>query len=396
MAGSKLGYDYDFVDSPPKSLECPICLLTLRNPHVISCCGNEFCQACIERVQSNGKPCPLCNEPSFTTLLHKKLVREVNALSVHCPNKDLGCEWVGELGQLEKHLNIGSSSGGCGYVMVDCIYECGARVLRREVEAHEKDGCPKRPVELQFSSLIQKVEAMALELKSLSDENKSLRQELNEVKEKNSHLEKTQENLQKICDDLKDKQGSLNLATGDQKELHVELHGKESELSTRIDELEKKCESLHTHKAPLPLPPFYFSVRNIDELQQNKHTYRSEPFYSHPGGYKMFVAVYPNSKATHLSVYVTICRGEFDDQLSWPFDGKITVQAFNRTTEEWSKDYTIVMNEKESASSVKRLVNILADKGCGKPDYLSMSELKEYSKHANVIRFRVAKVDVFS
>ena len=79
------------------------------------------------------------------------------------------------------------------------------------------------------------------------------------------------------------------------------------------------------------------------------------------------------------------------------FDGKITVQAFNRTTEEWSNEYTIVMNEKELGPSyVKRHVNILADKGCGKPDYLSMSELKEYSKQANVIRFRVAKVEVFS
>ena len=60
----------------PKSLECPVCLMTFRDPHVISCCGNEFCQVCIERVHRDGKPCPLCNEPNFTTMLHKKLVRE--------------------------------------------------------------------------------------------------------------------------------------------------------------------------------------------------------------------------------------------------------------------------------------------------------------------------------
>ena len=101
----KGGYDYEFVSPPQKSLECPVCLLTLRDPHVISCCGNEFCQACIERVQRDGKPCPLCNEPKFTTFLHKKLVREVNALMVHCPQKEQGCEWEGELGQLQNHLN---------------------------------------------------------------------------------------------------------------------------------------------------------------------------------------------------------------------------------------------------------------------------------------------------
>ena len=119
------GYDYDFVITPPKSLESPVCLMTFRDPHVISCCGNEFCQLCIERVQRDGKPCPLCNELNFTTFLHKKLVREVNGLVVRCPQKELGCEWEGELGQVEQHLNPGaglSSSSGCGYI-------CGGGML---------------------------------------------------------------------------------------------------------------------------------------------------------------------------------------------------------------------------------------------------------------------------
>ena len=95
---TKGGYGYDFVSPPPKSLECPICLLTMRDPHVISCCGNEFCQVCIDRVKRDGKPCPLCNEQNFSTMLHKKLVREVNALVVRCPQKVLGCEWEGARG----------------------------------------------------------------------------------------------------------------------------------------------------------------------------------------------------------------------------------------------------------------------------------------------------------
>ena len=87
---SKGGYDYEFVSPPDKSLECPVCFLTLREPHMISCCGNEFCQRCIDRIQRDGKPCPLCNEPNFTTMLNKKLVREVNALVIRCPQKEPG------------------------------------------------------------------------------------------------------------------------------------------------------------------------------------------------------------------------------------------------------------------------------------------------------------------
>ena len=129
----KGGYDYEFVSPPPKSLECSVCLQTLRDPHVISCCGNEFCQVCIERVKRDGKPCPLCNEQNFTTMLHKKLVREVNALAIRCPQKELGCEWEGELGQLQRHLNPGagvSSTQGCEFLTVECVYHCGAQLQR--------------------------------------------------------------------------------------------------------------------------------------------------------------------------------------------------------------------------------------------------------------------------
>ena len=155
MEPSKGGYDYEFVTPPSKSLECSICLQTLRDPHVISCCGNEFCQVCIERVKRDGKPCPLCNEQNFSTMLHKKLVREVNALVIRCPQKERGCEWEGELGQLQRHLNPGagvSSTQGCEFLMVECAYRCGAQLQRRLIQEHEMEACPKQPIEMQVAS----------------------------------------------------------------------------------------------------------------------------------------------------------------------------------------------------------------------------------------------------
>ena len=178
MAAGKRGYDYEFVD-PPKSLECPLCLLTMRDPHMISCCGNEFCESCIQRVQRDGKPCPLCNEPNFSTLLNKKLVREINALVVRCPQKDQGCEWEGELGQVQQHLNPEAEltfSKGCGYVIMKCTYQCGACLQRRMVQEHEMDICPKRPIEMQVASLAKKFETIHVE-------NQLLKQELVRVKE---------------------------------------------------------------------------------------------------------------------------------------------------------------------------------------------------------------------
>lgn len=117
---STFGYDCNFVDPPPKRLECPICLLTLRMPHVTSCCGNHFCQPCIDplckpsppnsqSVCVSQRPCPICQEPRFSVMLHKGLMREVNELKVFCANRNLGCGWSAELGSLRKHLDPSSA-----------------------------------------------------------------------------------------------------------------------------------------------------------------------------------------------------------------------------------------------------------------------------------------------
>ena len=387
---SKGGYDYEFVSSPPKSLECPVCLLTLRDPHVISCCGNEFCQVCIERVHRDDKPCPMCNEPKFTTLLHKKLVREVNALVVRCPQKELGCEWEGELGQLQSHLIPGAGvvlSKGCGFVMVECSHQCGVQLQRRLLQEHQMEICPKRPIEMQVASLLRKFEVIAVENQQLKQElnkmQKIHKEELNQVKQELNEVKKKNEHLQKECDDLK----------------HATRAGFD-EQKFKFDNLEKKYESIQTHTMPLPVSPFYFSLSNVDQYLSNNLVYRSEPFYTHPGGYKMSIGVriypYDCSRGTHMGVYAFILHGEFDDQLCWPFDGRITIQAYNRTTKQWSNEHTIVMNETICGIvHVEKCVDKLANRSWGYSKFLSLLELKtDYVREVNVIRFRVTKVEI--
>ena len=370
MATGKGGYDHDFVTAPPKSLECPVCLLTFRDPHVISCCGNEFCQLCIERVQREGKACPLCNEPNFTTLLHKKLVREVNALVVRCTQKEMGCEWEGELGQVEQHLSPGaglSSSSGCDYVIVECSFQCGAHLQRRIVGEHEMESCPKRPIEMQVASLMRKFEV-------ITTENKMLKQELVEMKLANQKQQEKNERLQKV---LKKVQVSYD-----------ELKKKQEAIKVDVDEQKLKCVSLQTHTTPLPVPPFYFTASSGDFCR-----YDSQPFYSHPGGYKMLVSVFPNG--THLRLAVYIQRGEFDDQLRWPFNGRVTVQAYNFTTKRWSNETTIVLSEEECGLQVvTRCLNVQYYEGFGYNDFLSHLELYKHYIASDISKFRVTKVEI--
>ena len=46
------GYDEDiFIITPPDSLKCPVCLLVVRNPYLLSCCGVLICQVCFRVVR---------------------------------------------------------------------------------------------------------------------------------------------------------------------------------------------------------------------------------------------------------------------------------------------------------------------------------------------------------
>ena len=131
-------YECDFVESPLKDLECSICLSVLREPNLNDCCGQHFCQACIQRIIDDNKPCPLCNEANFTVILDKKTQRKILELLVKCRRHQSGCEWVGELKSLEEHCGI------CEYVEVDCPNSCGETIQRRLRSYHLESECPKR------------------------------------------------------------------------------------------------------------------------------------------------------------------------------------------------------------------------------------------------------------
>ena len=398
----KGGYDYEFVSTPPKSLECPVCLLTLRDPHVISCCGYEFCEVCIKHVQKDGKPCPLCNEQNFSTMLQKKVVREVNALAIHCPQKELGCEWEGELGQLQRHLNpeAGVPSQGCEFLTVECTYRCGAQLQRQLIQEHEMEVCPKRPIEMQVASLMKKFEAVVVKNQALEQELGRLQevhqQDLDEVKQKLDNLKRAHREQREELSEAKEKSELLQRA-------NITLQRTCDILKADVDALQNskgKIATLEKRLVPLPIPPIYVLVTNFGQYQKDDCVFKSDPFYSHPGGYKMVVVIRPNGigerKGTHVSLHVHLLPGEFDDQLRWPYSGKITVQAYDRTRDQWSFQRVIEMNERKSGLvAVSRCVDTPITCGAGYDNFLSYFYLDNYLKSTNTLRVRILGIKVW-
>ena len=148
------GYDCEFVQHPPKAVQCdcPVCLLVLRSPHQVTCCGYSYCATCIKRVQDDEKGCPTCNETDFSVFPDKRLQRSLNDFSVYCVQREFGCEWEGELRALDRHLNLQPPSEklleGCQFSEVECTL-CLLPLQRRYLQAHQSDDCPERPFACQ-------------------------------------------------------------------------------------------------------------------------------------------------------------------------------------------------------------------------------------------------------
>ena len=144
------GFDCDFVEKPPKAIqsECPVCLLIIREPYQATCCGYSYCKRCIDRIKARNNACPCCKAKRFESFEDKRLKRSLYELKVSCSNKSQGCQWVGELRQLDDHINANPSrqklSEGCKYTLVPCPY-CDLEQSRSTIQTHQNDSCPKRP-----------------------------------------------------------------------------------------------------------------------------------------------------------------------------------------------------------------------------------------------------------
>ena len=138
------GYTCKFV-LPPKELqfECSICLHIVKEPRLVSCCGYRFCSDCISRIEREGNPCPLCNEPGFTTLPDKLLERTLKQKTVACAYED--CSWMGLLSEFEAHFKL------CISRPIQCPQKCGRSFLRSVMENHISQECPETIVECEFS-----------------------------------------------------------------------------------------------------------------------------------------------------------------------------------------------------------------------------------------------------
>ena len=357
------GFECEFVEQPPSVIqtECPVCLLVLREPHQAICCGKSFCKVCYEKAEETESGCPTCKEEDeFYCYPNKGLQMPLYDLKVYCPHKSKGCEWTGELRELDNHLNsdppADKSLEGCPFEDVKCPLSyagCEEKLPRQQLDDHLSE---------------RTVGHMLMQAKKHCNETRSLNTEMQRVVAQKRLLE-------------------LRVA---------ELKGKMEELQREVKDL-KDAQQVATCTGQ-PIGQVEFTMTNFEQHKADNNRWWSSHFYTHPQGYKMCLSVEANgignAKGIHTSVFIHMMRGEFDEQLKWPYDGKITVMVVDQV--ENRRHYTRVIPFDDQTPEVQRkrvTEGSMNTAGYGFFNFLPHANLEPFYLKNDCLKFRILGIE---
>ena len=394
------GFECEFVDRPPKAFqcECPICLLVLREPFQATCCGNSFCKQCADRAKAKarGKVCPTCNGRNFDLFHNLGLQRSLYDFHIYCIHKSKGCEWTGELRELDNHLNsdppADNALQGCPFTPIKCPLSCvGCEkgVCRKDIKSHVND------------KLLGHVMMQTARIKSLEEH---LQEQIKKGKQDKQCLEKRMTELETNVYELGMNNEKLNLK-------NRELENEIKTLTVRQAEVvpeglsdqpisKQQQQQPDTHITGTYKPSgAEFTMTNFVEYQKDDDEWHSPHFYTHPNGYKMCLNVHANGygtgEGTHLSVYVCLMKGEFDNQLKWPIHSDVTVKLMNQEEDKNHIVETICFTGSTQKSNQRVTAKERSDCVLGFGQFLPLTELQPKYLKNNCIKFCIKSVEIF-
>ena len=133
---------------------------------------------------------------------------------------------------------------------------------------------------------------------------------------------------------------------------------------------------LHHH---IHIAPVQITMSNFE--QHKRDIWRSDPFYTHPHGYTMYLRVDANgngdSRGTHVSIFVCMARGEFDNHLKWPFQGLITIRLLNQLDNGNHYEQIIPITQAMDMNRVTHGNRSRDEHGRGYPQFIAHTKLNQ-------------------
>ena len=346
--------DFDFVEKPPQDFFCPVSLDFLLEPQLTFCCGHHLSLEAANRLQREGKPCPMCNSEEWSAVLDKYHRRRVHEVRVRCWYAEDGCEWVGEVNALRRHSDsCGKRPWECRYCAVKCKLEEGGEnhwptcakfpepcpnscevgsVERCNLEQHRSE-CSLEPVACEMKEFGCRVMVPRKELARHMRE--SERQHLTAMTMLNLRLsldrdKKIEQLQQKVCE--------LQQEICELKEVQAEQKEELTELKDCVYEVQRASGHIEQHIAPCSSAKVFtfkkyaankFKAKYVKIAEDDSF---SDLFFSHQNGYafKLEIRRYYSQAHNDIGAFLCLKTGENDDLLQWPMRINVKLELLNQ------------------------------------------------------------------
>ena len=254
--------------------------------------------------------------------------------SDQCLQRPYSCDYCNEYSSTcqdvtENHWPV------CPSRSAPCPDGCGKYLIRKELENHQINDCPLTVINCAFDYVGCEVKLARQDMESHIAENLASHMTMQAL-----HHQQQLKQLHKAIDELKLENKTMKKQLEDQNKQLIEQQLAFKKLSTTgaISDSSSKAQTPQTSSPVANVYPGALIVfKNF-----NEHTiWWSPPFYTHSQGYKVCLKVFPNGYHTGenvcISVYINIMKGEYDDQLQWPFRGSFRVRLLKKSSDGYAE-----------------------------------------------------------
>ena len=129
-----------------------------------------------------------------------------------------------------------------------------------------------------------------------------------------------------------------------------EMGEMEGRVNKKVDRVSKEVKTVRLQvteihgKVAVVIPPVEYTICNFSALKAQDREWRSPPFYTYHGGYKMCIEVWPNGvrsgRGSHVSIRFYKMQDANTESLKWSATLPVTIHLLNQTTGQWERKYT--------------------------------------------------------
>ncbi len=335
-------------------------------------------------------PCPKkCKDDNGILKIMRRDLQQ--HLMEKCPNRDYLCEHCGLKGTYATTLDHYDT---CEKKIITCTNEgCTMKMERMKIKNHLSEECEHTVISCKYARIRCDVKLKRKDMRAHEQDDKA-------------HLNKAVDTIVKLQTDVvtlekQIKERDIRLENKISEEITKLSKKKDDQLKSELVKLEVQLGTVQSsqeqlrNQKPVVSPPKLPLIRfRVTDIRQRNGIFTSPSFYTSLYGYHMDIKVYVNGEGSamgsHVSVYVYLIKGKYDDRLNWPFEGDVTIELLNQLEDKNHHSKVVHFTTKN--------YRIVGD-GFGFAEYISHSKLSspsasntEYLKN-DTLYFRIfAKV----